>query len=345
MTKYFITGGDGFIGYHVCRELLEHTDADIVSYDAHRHYVPLEKSLWPDYLQYRSAQLEGDVTRIQGATTDEQLLSEKLREHEPDVVLHLAALPIATVSNDRPDEARRNILDGTMNLVESLRRANFEVDRTVLVSSSMVYGDFETDERGNVLPASEDDACNPMGVYGSMKLASEHVVKSYSTQYDIPYTIVRPSAVYGPTDCNRRVTEIFLRRALANEPIRLDNGGTQELDFTYVTDLARGIRLAAEHEEARNETFNLTRGEGRSIRELADVIRNFVPDVETYTQYEERSRPNRGALDISKARDLLGYDPRYSLEEGMRRYLQFLENSGFIERLREDRSPTLTSEP
>jgi len=329
VTTYFITGGEGFVGYHIASQLAAESNTEIVTYDAQKHYVPLDTSNWPTYLQYRIDSLDDDnVTRIRGDTTDRGLLKEKLEEHEPDVVIHLAALPIANVSNKYPEEARRNILDGTITLLDVLREVEFDLERVVYTSSSMVYGDFPTDDDGNIIPAREDDNLDPLGLYGSMKLSGENVTRTYTHRFGLPHTIIRPSAVYGPTDCNRRVTEIFLTNALKGERLRLDNGGYHKLDFTYVKDVARGFITAATHENGINETFNMTRGEGRSIRELAQIVQNLVPGTETYDHEKKVYRPNRGALDISKACELLGYDPEYSLKEGMEEYHDFVTTEG-----------------
>lgn len=324
MRTYFITGGEGFIGYHLSKKLLDRGDK-VVTYDAQKHYIPLDESYWPTYQQYRTGDIDSEnITRIRGDTTNRGLLKEKLELHEPDVVVHLAALPIANVSNTYPEEARRNILDGTITLLDILREVNFDLDRVVYTSSSMVYGDFERDDDGTILPASEEQDCEPLGIYGSMKLSGEYMTKSYSRRFGIDYTIIRPSAVYGPTDCNRRVTEIFLMNALQGDRLRLDNGGYHELDFTYVKDAVEGFIKAADHPNAVGETFNMTRGEGRSIRELAEVVCDLVPSTETYEKKKDVYRPNRGALDISKARELLDYQPEYSLEDGMREYHEFV---------------------
>jgi UDP-glucose 4-epimerase len=192
----------------------------------------------------------------------------------------------------------------------------------------MVYGDFRRGADGDIIPVTEEDDCDPVGIYGSMKLSGENITRAYGHRFDIPYTIIRPSAVYGPTDCNRRVSEIFLTDALEGKRLRLDNGGHHKLDFTYLKDTARGFLRAAEHEAAEGETFNITRGEGRSIRELAEAIADLVDGTEMYTEERTVYRPNRGALDISKARDIIGYEPEYSLEEGVREYLDFVRTEG-----------------
>jgi nucleoside-diphosphate-sugar epimerase len=216
------------------------------------------------------------------------------------------------------------ILNGTVNVLESVRDVD-SVDRFAYTSSSMIYGDFQ------YRPADEEHPTNPKGVYGGTKLGGEVITRSFSNQYDIEHVIVRPSAVYGPTDANRRVSQIFVERALNGEPLELHGGGTQKLDFTFVEDTAQGFALAALEDNAANETFNITRGEGRSIRELAEVVGSHVGGVETIETEARMSRPKRGALDIEKAQRLLGYEPQYSLEDGMEQYVQFVQEMGIVE--------------
>jgi len=319
--KYFITGGEGFIGYHISKELSD--DHDVMTYDAQKHYIPLDKSMWPEYSQYRIQELkQAGVHIVRGDTTDRGLLEEKLKLFDPDIVIHLAALPIANVSNKYPEEAKRNIFDGTCTILDVLK--DFNINRFIYTSSSMVYGDFNKDEKGNIIPAVESQHCDPLGIYGAMKLSGEIVTKAYNHRFDIPYTIIRPSAVYGPTDCNRRVTEIFVDRAMEGKRLRLDNGGHHKLDFSYVKDVVDGFILASQSEKAINDTFNITRGQGRTIKELAQAIKRYIPSTETYVEMKDVYRPNRGSLDISKAQDKIGYNPSYDLEEGMKEYIDFI---------------------
>ena len=216
-------------------------------------------------------------------------------------------------------------LVGTVNVLESIREVD-SVKRFVYASSSMVYGDFER------MPADEKHPTNPLDVYGGTKLSSEILTRVYSKQYGIKYTIIRPSAVYGPTDVNRRVTQIFVENALMGKPLALHNGGESKLDFTYVEDTANGFVLALRSKKAENEAFNITRGEGRSLKELAEIIQRLVPGtrIERKEASKDEKRPERGTLDISKARKLLGYKPQYSLEEGMKMYVEFVKKSGII---------------
>lgn len=324
--KYFITGGDGFIGYHLTKILIDRGD-EVVSYDAQKHYIPQTKSMWPFYVGYRASQLETKkIIRINGDCNDMRLLKKCLEVHRPDYVVHLAALPIASVSNKYPAEAKLNILDSTKNLLDSIRSLNFSIKKFTYISSSMVYGDFLRDRKGDIVAATEDQPCNPLGTYGAMKLAGEVITKTYNEKFGLPYTIVRPSAVYGPTDSNRRVVEIFLNNALEGKPLVLDNGGIHFLDFTYVKDLAVGLVKVLDSKNSIGETFNITRGQGRSIAEMAQIIKEIIPETKIISKERKVYRPNRGSLDITKAKKVLGYNPIYSLEQGISDYYSFIKN-------------------
>jgi nucleoside-diphosphate-sugar epimerase len=326
MATYFLTGGEGLVGYHLSKELLKN-DHLVVTFDAQKHYIPFDKSKWPTYQNYRINTLKSDkLIRLRGDCTDHGWLKECLEKYKPNVIIHLAALPIAGISNSYPTEAKVNIFDTIVTLLDILRGVSFEFDRVIYTSSSMVYGNFLKDEEGKIIPASEDQATNPVGIYGAMKLSGETITRVYNHRYGIPYVIIRPSAVYGPTDCNRRVTEIFLMNALQGKGLVLDNGGKHQLDFTYIDDLIQGYMLALHSKEALGQTFNITRGEGRQIKELAEIVTELVPGTSISDSDLVPYRPNRGSLDITKARNLLGYNPEYSLEDGMKVYYDFVKN-------------------
>jgi len=328
MKKYFITGGLGFIGFHITKRLLS-KGHKVAIYDAQKHYIRFDKSSWSFYQANRISNIKHpNLTIIRGDCTDRGWLKESLEDQKPDIIIHLAALPIAGISNDYPEEAKLNIFDSTVILLDVLRSVNFSFDRIVYASSSMVYGNFLRNDNNSIIPAKESQMCNPICIYGAMKLSSEYVVKVYNHRFGIPFTIIRPSAVYGPTDCNCRVTEIFIMNALTGKELKMDNGGQHQLDFTFVEDTVQGFILAAESASALGETFNITRGEGRAIHELATVIKSYVPETKIGTSDSSPYRPNRGSLDVSKAKKILGYKPKYNLELGIKMYLDFIKKTG-----------------
>jgi len=316
----FITGGLGFVGAVLCRKLLDRGDR-VVVYDAFKSYLsPLTDNKYDLYFKHRYKGIENKIEVIHGDVRDYVKLYESVQRTKPDRIIHLAAFPIADLSDQYPHESLSVTYNGTHNVLEASKNLNLK--RFVFISSSMVYGDFR------FKPCREDHPTEPKGIYGSTKLGSEILTKTYARRYKFPYTIVRPSAIYGPTDCNRRVTQLFLENAFGGEPIVLHGGGKSELDFTFVDDAAEGIFLAAKKEKGANETFNVTYGQGRTLEELAVAVKQYFPNVQiVYKEIPEgEQRPARGALDISKARTLLGYNPRYPLEEGIRRYVEFIKD-------------------
>jgi len=315
MSKVLITGGAGFIGSYVCRRLLE-MDHEVVAYDAFVHYISPLKSILKNYTELRFQGIADQIDFRRGDTRDKAHLRRVILETRPDRILHLAALPIADLSNRHSEEALTSILEGAVNVLEVLRDVDF-VDRFVYISSSMIYGDFE------VVPAPEDHPKRPKDIYGGTKYAGEVMTETYSRRYEIPYSIIRPSAVYGPYDVNRRVSQIFVENALLGKPITLFGGGFQALDFTYVEDVTEGIIKVMFHENAEGEAFNITYGQGYTLRELADILLAQCPELEVkIVEEEDVFRPKRGALSIEKAKKIVGYDPQVSLEEGIKRYLE-----------------------
>ena len=137
----------------------------------------------------------------------------------------------------------------------------------------MIYGDFAE------IPNPETAIKNPKEIYGSLKLASEYIVNGYSKRYDINSIIIRPSAVYGPTDNNYRVIQKFIENILNKKKISVNNPRSNCLDFTYVEDLAEGIKLATLHNTENLDVFNLTRGDGRSLYELLMILEKKLENL------------------------------------------------------------------
>jgi nucleoside-diphosphate-sugar epimerase len=179
----------------------------------------------------------------------------------------------------------------------------------------MVYGNFKTPT------VSEDHQLDPIGIYGALKFAGERIVKAYEQVFDLDYTIIRPSALYGPGCVSRRVSQIFIESALVGDTLRVDGEGDERVDFSYIDDVVEGVIRALAKPEGRNEEFNITTGNSRSLRELIDLVLDHFPEVAV--EYVERDalRPYRGTLSIENARRLLGYEPKHTLEEGLDKYV------------------------
>ncbi len=322
MKKAFVTGGAGFVGSYVTKQLLN-MGYEVFLYDSFVMYLtPMPNTKQVDFFQ-RLSNIHDQINIIRGNTLDKDYLRRQLNLVKPDVIVHLAAMPLAALAINHTEEAFHTICGSTQNLLEILR--DFKHDcRLVYVSSSMVYGDFKSNEVDEELHPKD-----PKDIYGAFKLAGETIVRAYEKNYNINAVICRPSAVYGPFDANDRVIRKFIRNAMEGKSLTMDGDGSMKLDFTYVEDCAAAIALAASHPSARGLTFNVTRGEGRSLKDLAEIVQIYFPS----TKIEYRPKPNfmpmRGTLSIKRASEIIGYIPRVSLEEGVRRYIEHLNKHDF----------------
>lgn len=325
MANILITGGAGFIGSYIAKKLIEGGDHPVI-FDSFVRYsfspdkkggivVPEKKA------EKRLEGIKDKITVIKAELNLPEQFSKALDDYRPSAVIHLAGIPLANVANVAPELAIDHNLIATLHALNAVKDRDF-VRRFVYTSSSMVYGNFLR------LAADEEHPTNPICNYGTTKLAGEVLTRGMSNRYEFEHTIIRPSAVYGPTDYNHRVTQIFIEKALKGEPLTLQGGGESKLDFTFVEDLAEGFVLALKSKNAINNTFNITRGESRSLKELAGIIGAHIPNVKTIETPQEMKRPERGTLDISKARSLLGFNPMYSLEKGMAKYISYVKEHG-----------------
>ncbi len=322
MRIAFVTGGLGFIGSHIARRLLQDGHADrVVLLDHYGGYIKPAQEGWVDYRYVRVRDIEDRIVIERAQTSHPTLLMDMLLRYRPALIFHLASLPLASLENLTTQEAAEGSLLSTAYILEicSLlqRSAGYRPERFVYTSSSMVYGDFEHS------PADEEHPTRPTNVYGTMKLAGEEVTRGLGRAYGIPCTVIRPSAVYGPTDMNRRVTQLFVENALAGRELVVQ-GADEKLDFTYVEDVAKGFVLAATRPEGAGQTFNITSGHAHSLLELVDVLREHFPNLRYRITPRDNSRPRRGTLQIAKARRLLGYAPDWDLRRGMASYVKFM---------------------
>lgn len=298
--KVLVSGNLGFIGSHLCKQLMERGYAvsgiDLCVRPPDVRTVICRRGEMPDRMTY--------INDIRGWN----MMRYIFRQVEPDIVIHLAAVSSAAYADKHPRETVQTNVEGTLNLLEAARLVG--VKRFVFTSSSMVYGDFDTE------PADEGHPLRPRNIYGISKMAGEWIVR----RSGLPFTIVRPSAVYGPLDSGGRILERLVKAAKWGRPSEVWQLWRRQ-DFTYIEDAVQGILLATFLPIAESETFNITSGQGHSVSELIGIIKTLAPGWQVEEVANETWRePRRGALDISHARSLLGYEPRYSLETGLKKY-------------------------
>jgi nucleoside-diphosphate-sugar epimerase len=247
---------------------------------------------------------------------DYHALSRLLSDIAPTSIVHGAAVSHAGQSNKDPFST----FDHSLRTLENaLDWARIDAKHFVFLSSSMVYGDFLTAE------VSEDHPLNSIGIYGALKVAGEKLVTAYQQVFDLPFTIIRPSALCGPRCISRRVSQVFIENALEHRPISIEGDGSDRLDFTYIDDLVQGLCLVLESPAALNETFNMTFGAARSIAEVAELVRERFPDLEIEHTERDRLMPERGTLSVAKARELLGYAPESPIEAGIPKYVDWYQ--------------------
>ena len=324
MHTALITGGGGLLGSYVCRELIT-GDYDVdraVVLDNFSTFVPAIRHEYLDYRKLRFAwNTENRVVFERGSTHHYGVMEAIVRKYKPAYIVHLAALPLAKIDNLNVEESQEGSVTSTLQMFQILGRAKAEgivsPRKFLYTSSSMVYGDFETD------PAPETHPTRPKEIYGTVKLAGEVVTRGLSLFYDIPHAIIRPSAVYGPTDMNRRVSQIFIEKAIRGQELSLHGGDDERLDFSYVKDVAKGIALAL-CSDVKNETFNITGGQARSLLDFAKALKVHFPELKYRVLPRDGFRPKRGTLEIGKARELLGYNPEYDLARGLAEYVEFV---------------------
>jgi nucleoside-diphosphate-sugar epimerase len=245
---------------------------------------------------------------------DYHLMSPHLSGIQPDTVVQLAAIAHANRANKDPYSTFDHSMRTLENALDCVRE---QKPHFIFFSSSMVYGNFD----GHA--ATEDRVCEPMGIYGALKFAGEKLVIAYNQVFDLPYTIIRPSALYGERCVSRRVGQAFVENALRGQDLTINGDGNDALDFTYIEDLAQGVILSIAKPEARNQIFNITYGQGRKIQELAEQVRSHFPKISIRYNPRDALMPERGTLSIEKAKTLLGYQPSNPIEVGFNKYVEW----------------------
>jgi len=316
--KILVTGGMGLIGHNVVNRLQgKGHDVNIVDICTNYGIIP------EDELEYlmseRNKKISPDTIVYMENIADAEAMDKVFKETLPEVVIHMASFPRQKVVNANPAWGARVMMEGLINICESAKK--YRVDRVVYISSSMVYGNFED----QVL---EDAECRPIGQYGIMKLCGEDLVKDYHRRGCFDYAIIRPSAVYGPLDVEDRVVAKFMLTAMRGGTLRV-NGAGETLDFTYVDDAADGIVAAATRIMAANKTYNITKSHSVSLLEAAEMIVKIVGRGEIECRDKDADFPSRGALNIDRARTILGYDPKVDVEEGFQKYYDWLNTSNY----------------
>ena len=322
--KIALVGGGGFIGHNLAL-FLEKQGAQVTIIDSFQvnNFVSLiansdnleNPQLLLSILEERLRLILNSKINIKAVDVrDYQNISTVIENTQPDVLVHLAAISHSNRSNKDPFSTYDHSLRTLENSLDCYRK---KLKHFIFFSSSMVYGNFEKEK------VDEDTTCNPLGIYGSLKYAAEKIIKSYNQVFDLPYTIIRPSALYGERCISRRVGQIFIENALTNKEITINGDGTDKLDFTYITDLVEGVANIIDNPNSKNQVFNMTFGSSRSVNDLLEILKKSFPDVKVKYKEREKLMPVRGTLSMEKAKKILNFQPKWSIEEGYKQYIEW----------------------
>ncbi|MGI8787276.1 MAG: GDP-mannose 4,6-dehydratase [Pyrinomonadaceae bacterium] len=311
----FVTGATGLLGSWLVRSLVERR-ASVVALV--RDWIPEAELV--------QANLTSKIKIIRGDLADRDLLERVLGEYEIETVFHLAAQTIVGIANRNPVSTFESNIRGTWNLLEACRRSPL-VKQIVVASSDKAYGINEN------LPYSEETPLRGSHPYDVSKSCADLIAQSYHRTYDLPVCVTRCGNLYGGGDLNwNRLIPGSIRSALKNESPIIRSDGSYIRDYFYVVDGALAyLHLAekmAKEKEIIGEAFNFSNEIQVTVLELTEKILHLVgrENLRPTVLSEARNEIPHQYLDAGKARRLLGWKPAYTLDEGLRKTIEWYKN-------------------
>ena len=318
MKNLLITGGAGFIGSHLVDRLLASDVTSITVVDDFNDFY--NPSIKRDNIREHLKDPRYSVHEVD--IRDRAALEKLFAEKNFDCVVHLAARAGVRPSLSEPQLYTETNINGTVNLLELARQHN--IKQFVFGSSSSVYG------INAKVPFSEDDPIRqPISPYAATKGAGELLCHTYSHLYGLRCVCLRFFTVYGPRQRPDLAIHKFAKLISAGKSIPVFGDGTTRRDYTYVDDIIDGVVSAIHYDKSDYEVFNL--GESRTV-ELNELISLLEKELDTHAVID-RQPPQPGDVpqtfaDISKARALLGYDPKTQIEEGLHHFVEWFRMRG-----------------
>jgi UDP-glucose 4-epimerase len=304
MKKILVTGACGWLGAEIVRTLLQRGDA----------VVGTDLSISPAMAEI--ARENRSLTAVAADLSEWPEVMRLFREHKPDAVVHAAAIVGVIQCANIPIKATRVNVEGSLNLFEAMRLEG--VKRVVHISTEETYGDFTAPV------IDEDHPQKPTSVYGVTKLAVEHHGRVYSRDHGLECINVRTCWVYGPHLPRLRVPRTFVEAALRGDPHHLPEGADLAVDQVYIADTVAGALLALDKSTHRYDSYNIATGVAPTIADVAAAVNRAIPGARitvgstgAYKHGGQILSARKGALDISRARAELGYEPRYDLQRGI----------------------------
>src|SRR5256712_5171646 len=313
--NFLVTGGAGFVGYHLCERLLRDGQAVWAFDDLDNFYDPKIKEA--NLLDLES--LAKPFTFVHGDLTDRAGLDQLLSSVKFDQIIHLAARAGVRPSLLEPALYQRVNVEGTVNLLEAARLNG--VKKATIASSSSVYG------VNSKVPFSESDPIfSAISPYADSKLACEALGHVYHHVYRMDIAMLRFFTVYGPRQRTDLAIHKFARLIAAGKPIPLFGDGSTARDYTHATDTVDGV-IACTQKEFGYDIFNLAKSQTATLSRLIELLEKHLGKKAIIDR--QPVQPGDVPItyaDISRARKHLGYNPRVKIEEGIPMFVEWFKN-------------------
>ena len=311
MEKILVTGCSGFIGMHLCIDLLR-DNYDVIGIDNMNDYYDINLKL----ARVKRLKNFKNFSYNQISLEDKSSIYDLFKKYEPDRIINLAAQAGVRYSLENPHAYIESNIVGFMNILECAR--NFEVDGLIYASSSSVYG-------GNKkFPFSvSDNVDKPISIYAATKKSNELMAHSYSHLYGLHTTGLRFFTVYGPWGRPDMAMYIFTEKIINDRPISIFNFGKMMRDFTYIDDIIKGIRLSID-KNYKYEIFNLGNNKCESIMEVVSIIENKLNKKAQIKLIEIQSGDvEKTYADIEYSQKKLGYEPKIEIRKGIPKFIDW----------------------
>lgn len=313
--RVLVTGADGFIGSHLTDELIKR-GAEVSVFIRGTSITGTTRCFLKNIGPVKDMIKEiivGDISRQDSLNL--------IYKNNPQIIFHLAAVAYVPYSFQHPSETYAVNAGGTLNVLNAALRVS-GVERVVCTASSEIYGTCQG-------PIKEDHQLNPTSPYAASKVAADKLAFSYWNTYQLPVSIIRPFNTYGPRLIYDVIPE-FIRRALSGLPLLVYGDGEQSRDFTYVDDMVRAFILMGSRKDAAGEAVNFGSGKDFKIIDMAKTIVGLTGSKSEIVFVEKRlAEVGKLLCDYSKAKRMFGWEPAISIDEGIKKSIEWAKNNQF----------------